>query len=121
MKGTPLQIHLADGNAKTGFEGSTVKHRNAHQSYFYRVRKYKQGRRRRRRRRKKIDSWSYISFHFETIFLKTLKNIFYCKNIFFIIQSAQKYNNNNNKKKFWPKDSNRRHRGRRLCTLPLRR
>jgi len=41
------------------------------------------------------------------------------KMIFFIIQSAKKYNNNN--KKIWPKDSNRRPRGRRLCTLPLRR
>jgi poly(3-hydroxyalkanoate) synthetase len=41
------------------------------------------------------------------------------KMFFFIIQSAQKYNNN--KKKLWPKDSNQRHRGRRLCTLPLRR
>jgi hypothetical protein len=41
------------------------------------------------------------------------------KMIFFIIQSAQKYNSNI--KKFRPKDSNRRLRGRRLCTLPLRR
>ena len=43
------------------------------------------------------------------------------KIIFFIIQSAKKYNNNNNNNKFRPKDSNRRHRGHRLCTLPLRR
>ena len=39
------------------------------------------------------------------------------KIIFFIIQSAKKIN----KKKFRPKDSNRRHHGRRLFTLPLRR
>jgi len=58
MKGTPLQIRLADGNTKTGFEGFTVKHRNAPQSYFYRVRKYNQGKER------KIESCSYISFNF---------------------------------------------------------
>jgi len=58
MKGTPLQIHLADGNAKTGFEGFTVKYSNAPQSYFYTVQKYKQGKKR------KIESCSYISFNF---------------------------------------------------------
>jgi hypothetical protein len=58
MKGTSLQIHFADGNAKTGFEGFTVKHRNAPQSYFYSVRKYKQG------KKSKIESCSYISFSF---------------------------------------------------------
>jgi hypothetical protein len=58
MKGTPLQTHLADGNAKPGFEGFTVKHINAPQSYFYRVRKYKQGKKR------KIKSCSYITFNF---------------------------------------------------------
>jgi hypothetical protein len=58
MKGTPLQIHLVDGNAKTGFESFTVKHRDAPQLYFYRVRKYKQGKKR------KIESCSNISFSF---------------------------------------------------------
>jgi len=44
--------------------------------------------------------------------------MFIAKIFFFIIQSAKKYNNN---KKIRPKDSNRRHRGCRLFTLPLRR
>jgi hypothetical protein len=63
-----------------------LEHRNTPHSYFYRVRKYKQGKKR------KIESCSYISFNF------LLQKYF-----FFIIQSAKKYNNNNNNKKILPK------------------
>jgi hypothetical protein len=78
MKGTPLQINLADGNAKTGLEGFTVKHRNASQSHFYRVRKYKQ--------EKKKDRQLFLHYlQFLKDFLKNLfkmfsiaKMIFYC-------------------------------------------
>jgi len=41
------------------------------------------------------------------------------KMIFFHYTECKKKYNNNNKNR--PKDSNRRHRGCRLCTLPLRR
>jgi hypothetical protein len=114
MKGTPLQIHLVDGNVKTSFEGFTVKHRNAPQSYFCRVRKYKQ---RKKERTKAVPTFPSI-FKWFLFLKKPLKMFSIWKIIFFIIQSAK---NIIIIKKLEPKDLNRRHRGHSLCTLPLRR
>ena len=60
----------------------------------------------RKERSKAVPTFPSIFKRF--LFLKNLKNVFYCKNIFFIIQSAKKFNNNNKKiqaKRFEPATS----------------